>query len=104
MKNKVQFHKDSSLSEFMKHYGTEKQCRKALFEWRWPQGYVCPEGISVLDDCPLFSTTSIGSGTPATPKRSRTSMHSRSAIICAADNSSVAVGKLCLKPNVLHSA
>jgi transposase-like protein len=43
MKNKVQFQKGFSLSEFMKHYGTEAQCRQALFQWRWPQGYVCPE-------------------------------------------------------------
>jgi ribosomal protein L37AE/L43A len=43
MKNKVQFQKGYSLSEFMKNYGTEDQCRKALFQWRWPQGYVCPE-------------------------------------------------------------
>ncbi|MFZ2311428.1 MAG: IS1595 family transposase, partial [Methylobacter sp.] len=37
MKNKVQFQKGYSLSEFMKNYGTEDQCRKALFQWRWPQ-------------------------------------------------------------------
>lgn len=43
MKNKVQFQKGFSLGEFMAHYGTEGQCRKALFQWRWPQGYVCPE-------------------------------------------------------------
>ena len=43
MKNKVQFQKGYSLTEFMKDYGTEEQCRKALFQSRWPQGYVCPE-------------------------------------------------------------
>ena len=43
MKNKVQFQKDYSLFQFMKDYGTEDQCQKALFKWRWPQGYVCPE-------------------------------------------------------------
>ena len=42
MKNKVQFQKGFSLSGFMAHYGTEGQCRLALFQWRWPQGYVCP--------------------------------------------------------------
>jgi hypothetical protein len=43
MKNQVQFQKGYSLIEFMKDYGTEEQCRKALFLWRWPQGYKCPE-------------------------------------------------------------
>ena len=43
MKNKVQFQKGYSLFEFMKDYGTEEQCRKALFQYRWPQGYICPE-------------------------------------------------------------
>ena len=42
MKNQVQFQKGYSLLEFMMDYGTEEQCRKALFQWRWPQGYVCP--------------------------------------------------------------
>ncbi len=43
MKNKVQFQKGFSLGELLKSYGTEEQCRNALFKWRWPQGYVCPE-------------------------------------------------------------
>ena len=43
MKNKVQFQKGYSLLQFLKEYGTEEQCRKALFKWRWPQGYHCPE-------------------------------------------------------------
>ncbi len=43
MKNKVQFQKVYNLGGFMKNYGSEEQCRKALFQWRWPQGYVCPE-------------------------------------------------------------
>lgn len=43
IKTKVQFQKDYSLVEFMENYGTDEQCRNALFQWRWPQGYVCPE-------------------------------------------------------------
>jgi DNA-directed RNA polymerase subunit RPC12/RpoP len=43
MKNQVQFQKGYSLIDYIKDYGTEEQCRKALFLWRWPQGYKCPE-------------------------------------------------------------
>lgn len=42
-KNKVQFQRGMSLSEFLAQYGTEAQCRAALFAWRWPRGFVCPE-------------------------------------------------------------
>ncbi len=42
-RNKVQFQKGMSLSEFLDRYGTEAQCEAALFAWRWPQGFVCPE-------------------------------------------------------------
>ena len=41
-KNMVQFQKGLSLSEFLSHYGTEEQCRAALFAMRWPQGFQCP--------------------------------------------------------------
>ena len=41
-KNKVQFQPGMSLREFLTHYGTEAQCREALFRWRWPQGFRCP--------------------------------------------------------------
>ena len=43
MKNKVQFQKGYSLSEFMKAYGTEEKYQSALFQWRWPNGYLCPK-------------------------------------------------------------
>jgi hypothetical protein len=46
MKNKVQFQKGYSLIEFLNDYGSETQCREALFYWRWPQGYACPECAS----------------------------------------------------------
>lgn len=42
-RNKVQFQKGMSLSEFLERYGTETQCAQALFAWRWPQGFICPE-------------------------------------------------------------
>ena len=31
-----------TLIEFMELYRTEKECRQAIFEHRWPQGFVCP--------------------------------------------------------------
>ena len=42
-KNPVQFQKGLALHEFMAEYGTEEQCREALFRLRWPNGFVCPE-------------------------------------------------------------
>lgn len=42
-KNRVQFQKGLSLPEFFSRYGTEAQCAETLFQWRWPQGFVCPE-------------------------------------------------------------
>ena len=41
-RNQVQFQKGMSLAGFFARYGTEEQCRKALFQWRWPDGFVCP--------------------------------------------------------------
>jgi len=31
------------MMEFMNKYATEEQCRKQLFESRWPEGFVCPK-------------------------------------------------------------
>lgn len=42
-KNAIQFQEGFSLPDFFEKYGTEEQCRKALFDWRWPNGFVCPE-------------------------------------------------------------
>ena len=41
-RNPVQFQKGISLSEFLSLYGTEEQCFNALYRWRWPSGFVCP--------------------------------------------------------------
>jgi transposase-like protein len=30
-----------TLIEFMEHYPTEDDCRRAIFEHRWPEGFVC---------------------------------------------------------------
>ena len=42
-KNEVQFQKGMSLPTFLQQYGTEEQCREAVFLRRWPQGFRCPE-------------------------------------------------------------
>lgn len=41
--NMVQFQKGLSLADFIKRYGSEEACEKALFASRWPQGWRCPE-------------------------------------------------------------
>ncbi len=41
-RNKVQFQKGLSEAEFSRLYGTEERCRAVLFQWRWPEGFVCP--------------------------------------------------------------
>jgi len=41
-KNKVQCQKGVSLNDFIMKYGTEEQCFDALYAWRWPDGYQCP--------------------------------------------------------------
>ena len=41
-RNPVQFQKGISLNEFLSLYGTEDQCFDALYQWRWPSGFLCP--------------------------------------------------------------
>ncbi len=41
-RNPVQFQKGMSDTDFDRLYGTENQCREALFTWRWPKGFTCP--------------------------------------------------------------
>ncbi len=41
-KNQVQFQQGYSLSELFKDYGSEQACKNALFNWKWPKGFVCP--------------------------------------------------------------
>ena len=40
--NRVQFQPGLSMAEFMDQYGSEEQCRQALFASRWPEGFRCP--------------------------------------------------------------
>jgi hypothetical protein len=42
-KNPIQFQKGLSLPNFFTAYGTEEQCAAALFKWRWPSEFICPE-------------------------------------------------------------
>lgn len=41
--NQVQIQKGMSLPNFLALYGNEDQCFDALFAWRWPEGFQCPE-------------------------------------------------------------
>ena len=40
--NAIQFQKGLSLTSFLYQYGTEERCKRALKQWRWPEGFVCP--------------------------------------------------------------
>ncbi|HYW76780.1 MAG TPA: IS1595 family transposase [Gammaproteobacteria bacterium] len=41
--NPIQFQRGLSLAEFLCRYGDEASCERALFEARWPRGFVCPQ-------------------------------------------------------------
>jgi transposase-like protein len=42
-KNKIQFQKGLSLTDFLKDYGSEKQCKEAVFKLKWTHGFCCPK-------------------------------------------------------------
>lgn len=42
-KNRVQFQRGMSLVQFLAKFGNEEQCREAVFRWRWPAGFQCPD-------------------------------------------------------------
>ncbi len=42
-RNLIQFQPGLSLPALLDQYGTEAQCRAALFQSRWPKGVVCPD-------------------------------------------------------------
>lgn len=42
-RNKVQFQKGMSEAQFDKLYGSETLCHAALVNWRWPEGFQCPD-------------------------------------------------------------
>ena len=54
-RNPVQFQKGISLNEFLSLYATEDQCFDALYQWRWPNGFLCPH--CGHDQCCQLSTT-----------------------------------------------
>jgi hypothetical protein len=41
-KNAVQFQPGMSLRAFLDRFGSEEQCREALMQQRWPEGFRCP--------------------------------------------------------------
>lgn len=45
--NKIQFQHGISLPDFLGRYGSEEQCTQALFDIRWPTGFVCPRCSNV---------------------------------------------------------
>lgn len=41
-KNSIQFQQGLSFQHFLTQYGSESQCEQALYQLRWPKGFVCP--------------------------------------------------------------
>ncbi|WP_271007618.1 IS1595 family transposase [Paucibacter sp. B51] len=44
--NRIQFQPGLSLATFFQRYGTLARCQQALYETRWPRGFVCPKCAS----------------------------------------------------------
>jgi len=42
-KNQIQFQRGLSVTKFLAQYGDETKCYQALFKFRWPNGFVCPQ-------------------------------------------------------------
>jgi transposase-like protein len=73
--NRIQFQPGLSLAGFFQRYGTRAQCQQALFELRWPSGFVCPKCTStkysrhergtrlLLQCCDCRRQTSLTAGT-----------------------------------------
>lgn len=49
-RNMVQFQKGMSEVDFVDLYGSESLCHAALAQWRWPDGFECPD-CSGRDHC-----------------------------------------------------
>jgi hypothetical protein len=58
--NAIPFQKEVSLEDFMKQYGTEKQCEEAFAQVRWHDGFRCPQTAAQN-----ISATVVRSGTAA---------------------------------------
>ncbi len=69
-KNKIQFQEGYSLFEFFENYGTDEQCRKVLFNWKFPNGFICPEcgakKYCTLKNCNLYQCNHCHHQTSAT--------------------------------------
>lgn len=49
--NRVQFQAGLSMVEFLKRYGTERRCERALESARWPNGFCCPHCSDTHASC-----------------------------------------------------
>jgi hypothetical protein len=56
--NAVRFQKRHRVPQCLAEYGTEEQSAEALYRWRWPDGFVCPQchytGLCTLHSRALF--------------------------------------------------